>query len=366
MIRQIGSAFQFLKKEKFYSFLFLAVIVFYTSMQFWHGETAKEASKPAPAVEAFKHAEVRLQNRIQKAGSMNEYLKAHPKFEAVFTLLSILIGFGLTAGLIIDFLILFKPGWRARFAYEPKPPPSVDWKFSMIFKVVLLFIAGSTLLGGILSGSKRFLGGGAGDMNFYMLFHTFLIDFLSFAFVLHVVRAEGGSQRDIGLQVPSGSVPRELIIAWGAYAAILPLFVLSLVGLIALAQLFHYEPEAHPLVNIFLEEEHRSSFLIYFSIFLAVAFGPVFEEIFFRGFCYQILKRHWGIFPAMVASAAGFALIHANTFAFWPIFILGMALAWVFEKRGSLLPGIILHVTHNAVFITYFFLAKKLVQQAGG
>ena len=144
-----------------------------------------------------------------------------------------------------------------------------------------------------------------------MLFHTFLIVLLSFVFVLHVVRSEGGGKRDIGFQVPSGSVPRELMFAWGAYAAILPVFVLSLLGLVALAQFFHYEPEAHPLVNIFLEEEHRSPFLIFFSIFLAVAFGPVFEEIFFRGFCYQILKRHWGIFPAMVTSAAAFALIHA-------------------------------------------------------
>ncbi len=342
------------------------MIGFYAAMHFWSGKAPKESSQPAPAVQEFRQAEAKLQDKIKKAGSMNEYLKAHPKFEAVFTLLSILIAFGLTAGLIIDFLVLFKPEWRARFAYEPKPPSAVEWKFSMIFKAVLLFIAASARVGGVLSGAKKVFGPGAGDVNFYMLFHTFLIDFLSFFFVLHVVRSEGGSKRDIGFQVPSGSVGREWMVAWGTYAAILPVFVLSLLGLVALAQLFHYEPESHPLVNIFLEEEHRSSFLIYFSIFLAVAFGPVFEEIFFRGFCYQILRRQWGVFPAMVSSAAAFSLIHANTFAFWPIFILGLALAWIFEKRGSLLPGIILHVTHNAVFITYFFLAKKLVQQAGG
>ena len=235
----------------------------------------------------------------------------------------------------------------------------------LIPKEVLLFIAGSALLGVILGWTRRFLIHSEG-MNFNMLLHTFIMDFLSFAFVLHVVRNEGGDRRDIGFQVPSGSVPSELMVGWGAYAAILPLFMVSLLALVALAQLFHYEPEAHPLVNIFLEEEHRSPFLISFSIFLAVAFGPVFEEIFFRGFCYQILKRHWGMFPAMISSAVLFALIHANLFAFWPIFILGLALAWIFEKRGSLLPGIILHVTHNAVFITYFFLAKKLVQQAAG
>ena len=63
----------------------------------------------------------------------------------------------------------------------------------------------------------------------------------------------------------------------------------------------------------------------------------------------------------MFLSASFFALIHNNTFAFWPIFILGMGLVYLFEKRGSLIAPIVLHITHNIVFISYFFLAKRVI-----
>ena len=365
MIPMILPAMQFFKKEKFYAFLFLVVIAIYASMWFWPDKNAKEDAKDTPAVQAFHKAEERLQSKMQKGGALADYLKAHPELEAVFIGLSFLIAFALTAGLVIDYFIFFKPGWRSQFAFDARPPSRMDGKLSMIFKVVLLFITGSYLLGGILGLIRRYLFP-AGDLNFNLLLHTFIMDFLCLFFVLHVVQKEGGTRRDLGLSVPSNSIPTELAVGWGGYAAILPVFGLCLVALIGIAQIFHYEPSPHPLVNVFLEEENRSPYLISFSIFLATAYGPIFEEVFFRGFCYQVFKRRFGIFPAMLISAAFFALIHANTFAFWPIFILGLALAWLFEKRGSLLPGIILHVTHNTIFITYFFLAKKIVQQAAG
>lgn len=361
----ISSAVQFLKKEKFYVLLFFVVFAMYGSALLWPDKGAKEADpKSAPAVQEFRQAEQRLQSKIKKAGSMAAYLKAHPDLEMIFGALSLLIALSLAAGLIINFLILFRRGWLDRFVLGPRPPPAVEWKIFMIFKVILLFMAGSFLTGAALGGVFRFLFP-AGSLNLNLLLHTFLMDVLCFVFVLYVVRKEGGSARDLGLQVPSRNVPAEWMIGWGAYAAILPVFGLCLAGLVALAQLFHYEPTPHALVNVFLEEQSRSPFLIFFSVFLATVYGPVFEEIFFRGFCYQIFKRRFGIFPAMVISAAFFSLIHANTFAFWPIFILGLALAWIFEKRGSLLPGIILHITHNTVFITYFFMAKRIVQHAG-
>ena len=64
---------------------------------------------------------------------------------------------------------------------------------------------------------------------------------------------------------------------------------------------------------------------------------------------------------AMILTAFFFALIHQNLFAFFPIFILGLCLCYLYEKRGTLVPSIVLHLTHNLVFITYFFLAKKVL-----
>lgn len=138
-----------------------------------------------------------------------------------------------------------------------------------------------------------------------------------------------------------------------------------LLVLILLANLFAYEPPPHPLVGIFLEEEKNNPVLVIYSIFLASIVGPFIEEIFFRGFCYPILKYKWGIKWAMLLTALFFALIHQNQFAFLPIFILGLSLAWLYEKRANLVAPITLHLIHNSFFLAYFFVAKKVILDVG-
>ena len=64
-------------------------------------------------------------------------------------------------------------------------------------------------------------------------------------------------------------------------------------------------------------------------------------------------------------SAAFFASIHHSGFVFWPIFVLGIALAYLYEKRRSLIASITLHVVHNTLFIAYFFLVKQMLGEQG-
>ena len=106
--------------------------------------------------------------------------------------------------------------------------------------------------------------------------------------------------------------------------------------------------------------------LIYYSLFLAALFGPIFEEIFFRGFCYPILKRRIGVPLSMVTTAAFFALIHENSFAFLTIFVLGLGLVYLYEKRGSLVAPLTMHITHNVVFLSYFFFTKEILKREIG
>ena len=154
------------------------------------------------------------------------------------------------------------------------------------------------------------------------------------------------------------------MIGWTGYLGVLPIFALVLAVLLFLANLVRYEPPPHPLVNVFIEEEKRLPFLVAFSAFLGAVIGPVFEEVFFRGFCYPILKGKVGKVWAMVISAAFFASIHHTGFVFWPIFVLGLALAYLYESRRSLLAPITLHVTHNTLFISYFFLVKQMISSS--
>jgi len=105
--------------------------------------------------------------------------------------------------------------------------------------------------------------------------------------------------------------------------------------------------------------------LIVYSLFLAGVMGPVVEEIFFRGFFYRIIREKWGVLWGMIVTSAAFALIHQNQFAFLPIFILGMALAYLYEKRDNFVAPITLHVVHNCLFLGYFFIAKQIISETG-
>lgn len=74
---------------------------------------------------------------------------------------------------------------------------------------------------------------------------------------------------------------------------------------------------------------------------------PVAEEVLFRGVIYRWLRQSRGIAVSVAASAAVFALVHANLQVAVQIFIVGAALAYLYERSGSLVPPIVTHVAIN-------------------
>lgn len=356
----LKSALEFFKKEKIYIVLTLivAAIVVYIAVS---PQTRLKDMQESKAVEKFKASEKELQKQVKEKGSVQEYLRDHPEMARQVSALTLAFLLAFMAGLVFDGMFLFSPAWRERLQLPPPPFQTTQWKLSMLYKVIILFILASVLIGLTLGFLRHLSGDNPNSVNFFILMHTTLMDFCIFFLIKKVIVDAGGNWRELGFRIPDGKPLREVFFAWGAYSAIMPIFVLALLILVGIASLMHYEPPPHPLVNVFLEEEKRAQPLIVYSVILATVIGPVFEEIFFRGFCYNILKARFGVRAGMIVSSAFFALIHENSFAFWPIFILGMILCFVYEKRQSLLAPMVLHVSHNLIFIYYFFVAKDLV-----
>lgn len=82
------------------------------------------------------------------------------------------------------------------------------------------------------------------------------------------------------------------------------------------------------------------------SVFLL---APVCEEIIFRGFLHQALRKHLRLLPGILLSSAIFSLAHINLPAFVPLLLVGIVLAYVFERTHSLLPCIAIHILNNGV-----------------
>ena len=82
------------------------------------------------------------------------------------------------------------------------------------------------------------------------------------------------------------------------------------------------------------------------------------EELFFRGFGYLTLRRHWGEGPAQGFSAAAFALYHVTILSGWfPLWLFALLVAGLFvcgilfnllDRKGSLFPAWLLHASANA------------------
>ena len=89
-----------------------------------------------------------------------------------------------------------------------------------------------------------------------------------------------------------------------------------------------------------------------------VILAPIAEEVFFRGVVFNAWLREGGRRWAYIGSAALFALIHISVVALLPIFLLGLALAWIYDRTGNLLAPIAMHATVNGISVAFALLVR--------
>lgn len=83
--------------------------------------------------------------------------------------------------------------------------------------------------------------------------------------------------------------------------------------------------------------------------FMAVFVAPVFEEIVFRGFLYPVFKRYAGAVLAAVMASILFSIVHVYLPAILAFFVLAICLTIAYERTGSIVVPIVMHMIFNAV-----------------
>jgi membrane protease YdiL (CAAX protease family) len=86
------------------------------------------------------------------------------------------------------------------------------------------------------------------------------------------------------------------------------------------------------------------------QILLIVIVASVSEEICFRGMLFGGLRERFPRYAAALLSAAVFGALHALTgiSAVPPLIAFGFVMALLYEKTGSIVPGIVLHMLNNS------------------
>jgi membrane protease YdiL (CAAX protease family) len=93
-----------------------------------------------------------------------------------------------------------------------------------------------------------------------------------------------------------------------------------------------------------------------FLVLLAVVIAPISEEFFFRGTLFRTVRDRHGFWPAALASAIPFGLVHyvpspaidALVLQLTMVFT-GIGLAWVYERRGVVVASMAAHMAFNVV-----------------
>jgi membrane protease YdiL (CAAX protease family) len=174
-------------------------------------------------------------------------------------------------------------------------------------------------------------------------------------YMLWRVSAVPGGPWRVGL-IPSK--PRR-DLGWGllGFVVSVPLVMGTIQTAVIVGQWFGQEPPAigHEMLRLMSDSDSLpASVLLMCS---AVIVAPVLEEAIFRGLFQSVMAEVLGVsmrWPIVGVSAMVFSLIHVGA-ANWQtlpgLFVLGVVLAWLYERSGSLWPGIVAHMGFNALNI---------------
>lgn len=121
---------------------------------------------------------------------------------------------------------------------------------------------------------------------------------------------------------------------------------LILVNLLMTAALGSFE---NPQVDAITGGAALSPLQLTMLLLLVAGLVPFAEELFFRGMLYPLLRARLGPVAAIVLNAALFAAIHVYPLLLPGLFVVGLALAYLRERSGSLWPSVIYHATQNAI-----------------
>lgn len=236
----------------------------------------------------------------------------------------------------------------------PKPTPAFRWKWLDILLIALysvFFIFLGTWLLNLVYKSDL-----SSQTNLplgYIVGLTALegAALLSGIYLLGVRRKHVFWQ-DIGFRPPEQR--------WIKWAVGIALLLIPVVGLIALAiQMMLGLPLENPQLDFLLPQQFNWLGAIA-MVLLGGVIIPIAEEAFFRGVLYTWMRQYAPAWAAILLSSMIFGALHGDISVAGATFVMGIILAWFYERSNSLWAPITIHILNNSIklMLLYFLLAS--------
>ena len=164
-------------------------------------------------------------------------------------------------------------------------------------------------------------------------------------YILLLMGDEKKRKNSLGIRYTAPGIKRlGVVLVLGMSAAV------SVNVIVSLSQIARFSPKYQQV------SEAIYSGGLFMEIVSAVIAAPILEELFFRGMIYKRLRDMINVKAAVVISALFFGAFHGNLVQFVYAFIIGLMLAYVYEKFKTIWAPVIFHVGANliSVLITEF------------
>ena len=333
-----------LRGRLFYLFLGGLVLFLYLTTPF---PRSRATLHPASPVETRAGDATDWWPQELDAAAVQRLMREHPRDVLLFCgLVSFLVALGLVG---IGATVWGFGTGRSRVLWQFTAPPLPRWTLGEFWRIAFLTLAVGALMPLVHLTLRSPPFSLAVDLHRWVMLSMLFLD----AFVIIAIfafaegkpvpawRAGGFSLHDV-----SDTLRR----AFRSYVAVFPWLFLILAAVVHVTCTLGWQPPIEPLQELIFQE--RRGDVLGLTLLLACVIGPVAEECLFRGVIYaglrQRLPRAW----AILLSGAAFALLHMNLIGSLSILLLGCFLAYLYERTGSLVGPIAVHVVHNILLMS--------------
>lgn len=164
------------------------------------------------------------------------------------------------------------------------------------------------------------------------------IDVAMLACLIPLYRQRPFGARDVGLRgAPLAKSVGLVLLAITAVAIVNAIWLQGVLGL-----------KLPDSLGVTLHETTLQKVITGFALAIS---APITEEIFFRGLLYRALRNRLNVASAAAIGGLLFGLVHATTYpldTLPPRIVFGVIACLLYERSGSLLPGIALHCLIDA------------------